>query len=138
MAKRVVEILCLEKFNPILAEEVPNADKNLPEKIEELIDNSDGVIAIASKDEKLDGKDEWTTSNWIHQEISYAKAKKKPILIFYEKNLSTKEKIGFQEGLEYLEFDRNNLDEFIINSIKYIREFHNRICEFKFQQNDNI
>lgn len=126
MAEKIKQLLELEGFKCLVAEDEPNTGA-LKEKIEKLIDESDGVIAIASRDEKLDGKDEWTTSNWIHQEIAYAKAKNKPMLIFYETGLSHKEKYGFQEGLEYLEFDRKKLDEFLIEAIKYIRKFRKDI-----------
>ena len=126
VAEKIKQLLELEGFKCLVAEDEPNTGA-LKEKIEKLIDESDGVIAIASRDEKLDGKDEWTTSNWIHQEIAYAKAKNKPMLIFYETGLSHKEKYGFQEGLEYLEFDRKKLDEFLIEAIKYIRKFRKDI-----------
>ncbi len=126
VAEKIKQLLELEGFKCLVAEDEPNIGE-LIEKIEELIDKCDGVIVVASRDEKLDGREEWTTSNWIHQEIAYAKAKNKPILIFYEIGLSKKEKYGFQEGLEYLEFDRDKLDDFLIGAIKYLRKFRKEI-----------
>ena len=135
VAEKIKQLLELEGFKCLVAEDEPNIGE-LKEKIEKLIDESDGVIIIASRDEKLDGKDEWTTSNWIHQEIAYAKAKNKPIFIFYETGLSHKEKYGFQEGLEYLEFDREKLDEFLIDAIKCIRKFRKDIGKFLLNELD--
>ena len=64
-------------------------------------------------------------------EKAYANAKEKTILLIYEKCISENFKKGIQGSFEYLEFEREKLDELFLEAIPAIRNLYDRILETK-------
>jgi hypothetical protein len=61
--------------------------QNLTTTVEELIRTSDCVIALATRRSRIVESDDWTTSDWIHQEIAFGRAHAKPIALFVERGV---------------------------------------------------
>ena len=79
---------------PIVAEHIrpKTFPEYLPDKIKTLIQQSDCVVALLTKN--------GSTSNWVYQEIGYA-LDKKPLIPIVEKGISS-ESLGFLQGAEYI------------------------------------
>ena len=92
----------------------PETD-SLSEKEKRLIDESDYLLAILTKDEeKKDGS--WIPSKWVSDEIAYSIGLNKKIIRIVEKGLYYKPAIS--GDAEYITFDRNNISETIIKLAK--------------------
>lgn len=93
-------------INFLIAEEHYDPKKSLSEKIEDLIEISNLVLII------------WTTSGrssqWVNQEIGYAKAHGRQMVIFKELSVDLE---GFLIGREYIALEGGN----ITNSIQNLR-----------------
>jgi len=76
-------------------------------KVKEHIIESDCLIAIATRDKRIEGTDHWAYPDWIHHEIAFANAYKKPIAIFYEEGVKIEGLIAMEERRE--RFSRNDL-----------------------------
>ncbi len=90
------------------------------DKVRRNIAESDFVIVILSKKEKIDGKNIWKTSNWIQDEIGMAHGLKKPIIAFVEKGVDTSGILKFVT--DYLEFERHDLNKKLLKMIHAIAQ----------------
>lgn len=79
----------------------------IPDKVKERIANSDCLIAIATKRQKIEGSQLWACPDWIQHEIALANAYKKPIAIFHEDGVKIEGLISTEERRE--KFSRDNL-----------------------------
>jgi len=91
--------------------DVPDATKQIPEKVEEYINRADTVIGILPKREE-------GTSTWVIQEITIAKAKNKNVLLFVEEGINDLGMFGFHD---YILFNREKLSESLKKTIEYLR-----------------
>lgn len=91
---------------PIIAEqERPESfPQYLPNKIKELIQQSDCVIAFLTKN--------GIASNWVHQEIGYV-LDKKPLIPIVEEGIPS-EDLGFLQGAEYILLYWENIEQSIL------------------------
>lgn len=94
-----------------LAEKNAQYGKSLPDKVKKAIDTSILVVVILTKDSH--------SSSSVNQEIGYATSAKKPIIPLVEKGILPS---LFLQGLEYVEFEREKLDEIIQRITDFIRE----------------
>ena len=101
--------------------------QNLTVSVEDLIKSSDCVIAIATKRSKIAEGEDWTTSDWIHQEVAFARAYAKPIALFVERGVHIS---GFIEGeIRKVVFSRENLLESVDTSIGYLYSLRRTLDE---------
>lgn len=76
-------------------------------KVKANIIESDCLIAIATKRNKIEGSNYWSCSDWIQHEIALAHAYNKPIAIFFEEGVKIEGLISMEERRE--RFNRQNL-----------------------------
>lgn len=128
IANTIKKLLELEGFVCVDAQTAKAED--VSDKVKKEIENSDGVVVIFTKVKQLsNGK--WTTSSWLNDEKAFALGKNKPILLFFEDCIDPDERKGIHGELEYLPFNRDKMDEFILRAIPYIRDFYKKVLEFK-------
>ncbi len=128
IAAAFMELLELEGFKCITAKTSKAEDVN--EKVKKIIARCDGAAIIFTKEKELkDGG--WTTSAWLKDEKAYALGVKKPVLLFFEKDISDSEKKGIHGDLEYIEFERERLHDAILKAIPYVRDFYEKIIGVK-------
>ncbi len=77
--KRLISAL---KFDPTVYEE--QEVHPLTARIQELIRTSDCLIAVATRRSKIAEAENWTISDWVQQEITFARAYGKPIALLVE------------------------------------------------------
>jgi len=100
--KRLLSAL---NFNPIVYDRVEV--QNLTTTVEDLIRTSDCVIALATRRSRIVEVENWTTSDWIHQEIAFGRAHAKPIALFVESGVRIS---GFVDTeVRRVTFSRENL-----------------------------
>ena len=128
VAKKLISLFELEGFECITGRTAKARD--IDEKVKKAIEESDGVIVIFTKDKELRNGG-WTTSTWLSDEKAYALGAGKPILLFFDECISADQKKGLQGDLEYIEFNREKLDDAILKAIPYLRDFYKRLLEFK-------
>ena len=101
----------------ISCENVSYSSSNLPiEEAENIIENSNLLIALCTRDKKFSGTNEYSFSNSVQQEIGIAYQLKKPIVIFAEKGVALD---GFYRGMcTYAEIDiENGLDQELVKHL---------------------
>jgi len=76
----------------------------LTDEIKSLIERADGLIALASRRDRLDSG-EWVTHPWIRDEFAYAKANNKSSIALVEDGVRTN---GAYESYERIPFDRED------------------------------
>lgn len=94
-----------------LAEAYPEAGANLSQKISNAIDNSECVIAVFTQD--------GTRSQWVNQEIGYAKKAGKIVVPLVEDGVPH---TGFIQGVEYISFNRSNPTDSINKILKRLTQ----------------
>jgi hypothetical protein len=97
-------------INVSVAELDFRAGQPLPDKIAKMIDGSDCVLAVLT----LGGM----RSEWVNQEIGYAKKAGKTIIPIVEKGVETK---GFITNLEYIHFHKDNINDAVIKAANYLQ-----------------
>jgi hypothetical protein len=91
-------------------------------KIFPLIDDSDAVIGILTKRDKIEGKDEWTTVPYVISELMYARGRRKRVVGFYEKGVRTEQTGTIRDIVEIQPFDRKKLNRsFKETAVSYLR-----------------
>ena len=95
----------------VVTGEKPRAE-SVSKKVRMRIDRSDIFVGIFTKREKLEGKQEWTTSTWVIDEKAYALAGGKKLILLTEKGV--KSIGGLQGDYEYFEFERDKLADLLI------------------------
>ena len=84
--------------------------KSLPQKIANLIDASDCVLALLT----VGGE----RSSWVNQEIGYSKGVKRPTIPVVEDGVEVS---GFLQGLEYIRFKRDDLYDAVTKAVEYLK-----------------
>jgi len=126
LAKRFIEIIRLEGFNPISGKTAKAED--IDEKVKRMIETSEGVIIIFTKEKELK-EGGWTTSTWLTDEKSYALGQGKRVGLFFEDRIAPSQKKRIHGDLEYIEFNCEHLEEAFLQAIPYLRDFRQRILE---------
>ncbi len=116
------QMLSALEFDVITAD-VPQARPPL-EKVEEMLANSQAVLAVVTRREKIEGTDAWTVPGWVQNELGMAHVQNKTIAIFREKGVVL-------DGLgplitEYEPFDRDALSESAPRIVRYLADLRNR------------
>ncbi|MBU4000579.1 hypothetical protein KKG29_05435 [Patescibacteria group bacterium] len=101
----------------------------LTDKVKENIIQSDCLIAILNRRNKIEGNNYWTCSDWIQHEIAIANAYKKPIAIFIEDNVKIEGLIGLEErrqrfNQQHLIQDVDKIITFLFNLRKYLESVY--------------
>jgi hypothetical protein len=125
IADKFMELFRLEGLDCYTGK--PAKSMEVDEKVQKLIIESEGVIIIFTRDMKLESSEYWTTSGWLNGELTFAIAKDKPHLMFYDDCINPGERKGIQGELEYIEFNRECLDESFLKAIPYLRDFRGNI-----------
>jgi hypothetical protein len=103
-------------FNPIVYDRVEV--QNLTSSVQELIKSSECLIAVATKRSKIAEGEYWTTSDWIHQEVAFARAHAKPIALLLERGVRM---AGFVEGeVRKVVFSRETLLDSVDTAVGYL------------------
>jgi len=84
----------------------------ISKKIFEQIDNSNCVVVILTRN--------GIRSQWVHQEIGYAKRVNRPIIPLVEKGIS-KEQLASLQGIEYIEYSPYKPMDAIIKLSTFIK-----------------
>jgi hypothetical protein len=99
----------------VLTGEKPKADR-ISEKVKRMIDGQHIFVGIFTKRAKLEGKNAWTTSEWVLDEKAYAYGKGRKLILLKEAEV---ESIGGIQGdYEYLSFSREKFHEVIVKLIQ--------------------
>lgn len=101
----------------VVTGEKPKADQ-ISEKVKRLIEDQSIFVGVFTRRDKIARKPEWTTSTWVIDEKAYALGRRKPLILLKEAGVGSIG--GIQGDYEYIEFDRNSLEEV---SIKLIQLF---------------
>lgn len=128
IAKKLMTLFEYEGFECVTGRTAKAED--VDEKVKKLIKSSDGTIIIFTKEKELKNGG-WTTSTWLSDEKSYALGAGKPVLLFFEECISADQRKGIQGDLEYIEFNREKLDDAILRAIPYLRDFYKQVIEVK-------
>ncbi len=95
--------------------EKPKADR-ISEKVKKLIDGQHIFVGIFTRRAKLEGKNAWTTSEWVLDEKAYAYGKGRKLILLKEAEV---ESIGGIQGdYEYLEFTREKFHEVMVKLVQ--------------------
>jgi len=90
----------------ITAEVVGGED--LTAAIKDSLSKSDALIALLAKDRKFDGKEEWSTTDWVKSELTDARTRGQRAIAMIEKGVELR---GLHAGNEYIPFDRKDPHE---------------------------
>jgi len=93
-----------------LADLHPQPGDTLAIKISNAIEKSNCLIAVLTRD--------GARSQWVHQEIGYAKRAGKLVIPIVEEGIPP---TGFVEGVEYIRFDRENPANAIDKIVAYLK-----------------
>ncbi len=85
---------------------------SLDKKVLEQIEKSDCVVALLTRN--------GMRSNWVQQEIGYAKKSKIPIIPLVEKGIDQKN-LAALEGKEYIEYDPHQYEQALIKTSSYVK-----------------
>jgi hypothetical protein len=113
-AERVLSALGLK----VVTGEKPKAEI-VSRKVKTRIDSCDIFVGIFSRREKLEGKEEWTTSPWVIDEKAYALARNRKLVLLREFGITSIG--GLQGDYEYIQFDRTKLEELAIALVETFR-----------------
>lgn len=91
----------------------------ISEKVKTRINQSDAFVGLFTRQDKISGKDQWTTSHWVIDEKAYAHAKERKLILIKEVGISN---IGGVQGdYEYLQFDRNDIPSLMLRLLSLFR-----------------
>lgn len=124
VADKFIKLFQHEDLNPISGKTARAED--VDEKIKNMINISDGVLVIFTKEEELK-RGGWATSTWLTTENAYALGQKKQVGLFFEDCISPTQRKGIQGDLEYIEFNREHIDRAFLEAIPYLKDFRQRI-----------
>jgi hypothetical protein len=95
------------------------ATKSVSEKVKERVRASDIFVGIFTRRERIEGREEWTTSPWVIEEKAMAIELGKPLLLFIEEGV--KEIGGLQGDYEYVSFSRDKLHKAFLKVVDYVQ-----------------
>ena len=93
-----------------LADLYPQPGGTLARKISNAIERSNCVIAVLTRD--------GARSQWVHQEIGWAKGAGKLVIPIVEEGIPS---TGFIQGVEYIRFNREKPADAINNIVAYLK-----------------
>lgn len=102
----------------VLTGEKPVADR-VSAKVRTRIEQSNLFVGIFTRRDRLAGSAEWATSAWIIDEKAYALAKNKPLILLKERGVQSIG--GLQGDYEYLEFERDKLEDLLIRLLEILK-----------------
>lgn len=76
------------------------------DKIKNKIHSCVGIVGICTRADKIEGKQEYKTKNWVLTELAYGVGRDMPSFAFVEKGVRN---LGLIETREFVPFDRNRL-----------------------------
>ena len=79
----------------------------LPPAIRQRIRESDSLIAVFTKDTKIEGKELWNPTDWVRDELGVAREANKSCIALIETNVQPPK--GLYSDFEYINFDRSDL-----------------------------
>ncbi len=88
------------------------------EKVKKRILEAELFVGILTRRDKIEGKDEWRTSEWLVEEKTFAAANGKKLILLKEKGVG--DIGGLQGDLEYIEFLRDALHMSAIKLLQII------------------
>jgi hypothetical protein len=92
--------------------------KSVSEKVKSRINSAEIFVGIFTRREKLEGKDEWSTSSWVIEEKVHAEGLGKKLILLKETGVV---QIGGMQGdYEYIEFDRGALHKAAVRLLQTI------------------
>ena len=94
------------------------AAQQVSEKVKERIKQTEMFVGIFSRGEKIEGKEEWSTSAWVIDEKAHAQALGKKLVLLKEIGIGSIG--GLQGDYEYIEFDRERLHRAAVRVIQTI------------------
>lgn len=97
-------------INVYVAEWSVQPGQPLPEKVARNIDASDCILVILTQG--------GMRSEWVNQEVGYAKKAGKAIVPIVEEGVEVK---GFLQGLEHVPFHRNNVNKAVVKAANYLQ-----------------
>jgi hypothetical protein len=104
----------------ILTGEKPQAG-SISKKVTDRIDQADIFVGIFTRRDKIENKNEWSTSPWVIEEKVYAYTLRKKLIVLRETGVGS---IGGILGdYEYVPFDRDSLVDLVID----LAELYNSI-----------
>ena len=127
VVRTFMELLALEGFE-ILSGKTAKAE-DVDEKVKGLISSCDGTIVIFTKSQELK-EGGWSTSVWLSDEKAFAMGKGQEVGLFFEDCISKESRKGIHGDLEYIEFDRENMQEAFLEAIPYLRDFKQKILKY--------
>jgi hypothetical protein len=98
--------------------EKPSA-QTVSAKVKTRIEDADIFVGIFTRRDKLAGKEEWSPSAWVIDEKAYALAKGKRLILLKEVGVNSVG--GLQGDYEYLEFQRNELEDLLVRLLETLR-----------------
>ena len=114
---------CVERLLSALGLTVSTGEKptagTVSKKVRTRIDRCDVFVGIFTRRDKIEGKDEWTTSTWVVDEKAYALAGNRKLVLLREIGVTSIG--GLQGDYEYHEFDRSRLEELIVTLVEVFR-----------------
>lgn len=93
--------------------------ESISKKILERIKRNDIFVGVFTRKAKLEGTDQWATSNWVIEEKAAAISENKRLLLLVEEGVA--DIGGLQGDYEYVRFDRSHLYEALPEIIDYVR-----------------
>jgi hypothetical protein len=128
IVRAFIDLLILEGFD-VRSGKTAKAE-DIDDKVKSLISSCEGTIVIFTKTKELkDGG--WSTSIWLSDEKAFALGKSQEVGLFFEDCISEENRAGIQGNLEYIEFNRNTLQNAILEAIPYLRDFKQKILDSK-------
>lgn len=91
---------------------------HIHEKVQRRILQADIFVAILTRRDKIEGEDLWRAAEWLEQELTFAAANKKQLILLKESKV--RRVGGIQGDWEYIEFDRECLHRSVIKLIQMI------------------
>jgi hypothetical protein len=79
--------------------------EELTPAVQALIASSDALVALMTRDEKVDGADKYKATNWVYGELTNARTRKQRAIAIVEKGVDTS---GMFSESERIAFDRAN------------------------------
>jgi hypothetical protein len=128
IVRAFIDLMILEGFD-VRSGKTAKAE-DIDEKVQALISSCDGTIVIFTKSQELkDGG--WSTSVWLSDEKAFAMGKSQKVGLFFEDCISEESRKGIHGDLEYIEFDRDDMQKAILDAIPYLRDFKQKILQPK-------
>jgi hypothetical protein len=107
-----------------------------PEKIAELIQSCECLVAVVTRRTKLEDEDAWIGPEWIQNEIGMAYQAKKPIAVFVEEGVDVKG-LG-RWATDYVSFSRTDIGSSAPNIIRYLTNLRRAVIRTETLKGDDL